>query len=182
MTFRQEQREPHHRVVAGLVERLGGVPVSEVPRPTAQEQIHILHDLLDRRSQPGPHRHEPDAVPGMLHRLARWPTGQEGELAGPMHRPGMHQPMVEAEEVQSLATVGQVHDPGLGLFRLQAEIGEQTGQPRQRGDRLPLGPAEHHQIIGLCRVPDYAASECVRAGGGVGEVFGVGIIPALPAR
>jgi hypothetical protein len=31
MTFRQEQREPHHRVVAGLVERLGGVSVSEVP-------------------------------------------------------------------------------------------------------------------------------------------------------
>ena len=42
-----------------------------------------------------------------------------------------------------------MHDPGLGLFRLQAEIGEQTGQPRQRGDRLPLGLAEHHQIIGV---------------------------------
>ena len=69
----------------------------------------------------------------------------------------MHQPMVEAEEVHSLATVAQLHDPGLGLFRLQPEIGQQGGHPRERSDRLPLGPAEHHKIIGLCRVPGYAA-------------------------
>ena len=37
--------------------------------------------------------------------------------------------MVEAEEVHSLATDGQVHDPGLGRLRLQSEVGEQNGQP-----------------------------------------------------
>jgi hypothetical protein len=56
---------------------------------------------------------------------------------GPGASPGAHQPVMEAEEVQPLASHGQVHDPGLGRFRLQAEIGQQASQPRQRGFGLP---------------------------------------------
>jgi hypothetical protein len=76
----------------------------DAARPAAQEQIHLLHDLLDRCSQPGSHRHEPDAVPGVLHRLALWPAGEVGDLAGPARDPGAHQPMVEAEEVDTAAS------------------------------------------------------------------------------
>jgi hypothetical protein len=65
--------------------------------------------------------------------------------------------VVEAEEVETLATLGQVHDPGLGRLRLQAKIGQQHPQPRERGAGLPLGSTHHHQVIGLCRLPGYAA-------------------------
>jgi len=57
--------------------------------------------LLDRCSQPSPHGHEPDAVSGMLHRLAWGPSGQEGEPGGAGHGPGPNKPVVEAEEVSS---------------------------------------------------------------------------------
>jgi len=46
--------------------------------------------------------------------------------------------------------------------------------------RLDIGAGavdQDDEVVGLCRAPDYAASECVRAGGGVSEVFGDGIIP-----
>jgi hypothetical protein len=66
MTFRQEQREPHHRVVADLVERLGGVPVSEVPRPTVGSPRGI--------SPRGSHRTERDCLPSLRssHPLRRY--------------------------------------------------------------------------------------------------------------
>jgi hypothetical protein len=70
VAFREEQCESHRRVASDLVEGVGGVPVAEIARPAAQGQVDLLHDLLDRSSQPGPHRHEPDAVSGILHRLA----------------------------------------------------------------------------------------------------------------
>src|SRR4029077_19200082 len=79
VAFRVEHREPHHRVASDLIEGVGGVPVAEITRPAAQEQVDLLPDLLDRSSQPGPHRHQPDAVSGMLHRPACGPAGQEGD-------------------------------------------------------------------------------------------------------
>ena len=46
----------------------------------------------------------------------------------------------------------QLHDPGLGRFRAQPEFGQQHGQPRQRGHRLPLRPAHHQRIVGVAEV------------------------------
>ncbi len=44
---------------------------------------------------------------------------------------GAHAPVVEAEEVHSLATRGQVHDPRLGRFRFETEIGQHRRQHLQ---------------------------------------------------
>jgi hypothetical protein len=44
-----------------------------------------------------------------------------------------HQPVVKAVEVDSLPADLQVHDPGLGLLRLEPEFGQQGPKPRQRG-------------------------------------------------
>ena len=44
--------------------------------------------------------------------------------------------MVEAEEVESLATFGQMDDAGLGRFGFEPEAGQQGSQPHQRGLRL----------------------------------------------
>jgi len=68
--------------------------------------------------------------------------------------------MVEAEEVHSLATVSQLHDPGLGVLRLPTEIGEQNPQPRKRRDGLPLGPAQHHQVIDVPHQRPVRAAPC----------------------
>src|SRR5207302_1898332 len=40
-------REPVDRVVSGLLEVAGGVSVTEIARPAAQEPVEVLHDLLD---------------------------------------------------------------------------------------------------------------------------------------
>jgi len=55
--------------------------------------------------------------------------------------------MVKAEEIKTLASFVQMDDAGLGRFRLQAEPGQQAGQPRQRGLGLAAGPAHHDQIV-----------------------------------
>jgi len=68
--------------------------------------------------------------------------------------------MVETEEVESLATLGQVHDPSLGRLRLQAEIGQQCPQPRERGVGLPPGSTHHHQVIGETDQPAVGATPC----------------------
>ena len=39
-------------------------------------------DLVDRRDEPGSHRHESDAVPGVLHRPLGGPAGQIDKPAG----------------------------------------------------------------------------------------------------
>jgi hypothetical protein len=51
------------------VEGLGGVSVSEVARPTAEEPVEILDDVLDRKQQPLTRRDLTDALTGVLHRL-----------------------------------------------------------------------------------------------------------------
>jgi hypothetical protein len=65
-----EQGQPHQRILSDLAEGVGGVPVPEIARPAAQEQVDVSHDFFDRCGQPGPHGHKPDAVSGVLHRLA----------------------------------------------------------------------------------------------------------------
>src|SRR6185295_10583580 len=76
----------------------------------------------------------------------------EGDPGTAGDGPGSHQPMVKAKEVHSLTPRGQLHDPGLGRFRAQPEFGQQHGQPRQRGHRLPLRPAHHQRIVGVADV------------------------------
>jgi hypothetical protein len=59
--------------------------------------------------------------------------------------------MVEAEEVDPLATLDQLHQPCLGRLRFQPEVGQQRGEPCEGTLGLAAGPAHHHEIIG---VPD----------------------------
>jgi hypothetical protein len=64
--------------------------------------------------------------------------------------------VVEAGEVKSLAFHGQVHDPGLGRLRPRRRPASRLVSHAQRGLGLLPGLAAHHQVIGLCRLPDYA--------------------------
>ena len=85
--------------------------------------------------------------------------------------------------VSSWATrVFAVRDLRLLGVQLETKGREPVGDQVPKGPGLSLSVAVDNDVVRLCRAPDYAASECVRAGGGVGEVFGDGIIPALPAR
>jgi hypothetical protein len=59
--------------------------------------------------------------------------------------------VVKAQEIKSSTTEFQVHYSGLGLFRLQAEVGQQTGQTRKRPFGLVAGPAHDGRVVG---VPD----------------------------
>ena len=56
--------------------------------------------------------------------------------------------MVKAEEIRPLLRPPPMHDAGLGLFRLQAKVGQQRPQPRQGGLGLLPGLAHHQQIVG----------------------------------
>ncbi len=60
----------------------------------------------------------------MLSRLAGWSAGEKGDTLGPGPTPSAHQPMVETEEIESLAAFGQMHYPGLFRLRLQTEVGQ----------------------------------------------------------
>ena len=69
-----------------------------------------------------------------------------------MRRPGSppaHQPIVEAEEINSLTAFDQMHDTGLGCLRRQPELTQQVPQPRQRGLGLLPRPTHHHQVIAV---------------------------------
>jgi hypothetical protein len=50
------------------------------------------------------HGQRTDRVAGVLHGLVRGPAGKEDEWASPVARPGLHQAMVEAEEVHTFPT------------------------------------------------------------------------------
>src|SRR3954447_21848933 len=82
MSLAHQQGHPHQRLASDLGEGGGGVPVPEIARPAAQEQVDVPHDFFDRSGQPSPHRHEPDAVSGVLSRPARRPPAQGGGAGG----------------------------------------------------------------------------------------------------
>src|SRR4051812_13822196 len=117
MALAEPQRDPHPHVLSDLAETLRRVSITEVPGPTAQERVDVLHDHLNGQQQPTPGGEFPDPVAGVLHGLIRGPAGEEGERALPAARPGCHQPVVEAEEVHAFSTDLEVHDPGLGFLR-----------------------------------------------------------------
>ena len=60
---------------------------------------------------------------------------------------GAHPPVMEAQKVNALAPFGQVHDPGLGVLELKAQL--RQDQPQRRKRRLGLRPrlAHRQQII-----------------------------------
>lgn len=60
-----------------------------------------------------------------------------------------HPAMLEAEEVNAFPALAQVHDPCLGLFRREAEVGQDRPQHTQCALGLPFGPAHHHEIVGV---------------------------------
>jgi len=111
---------------------VGRVAVPEVPDPATYEGVDLSHDDIDRHQQPGPVREFTDAVSGTLDRPAGRPAGEEQHALGPGPTTGAQQPMVKAEEVEALALLGQVHDPGLGRLRFQTEVGQQYRKPRER--------------------------------------------------
>src|SRR6266481_5724288 len=56
---------------------------------------------------------------------------------------------MEAEEIKAPASHLQVHYPGLGRLRLQAETGQQASQALQRPFGLAAGPAHDGRIVGI---------------------------------
>src|SRR5947209_115962 len=64
-----EPREAVQRVEVDVVELSGGVSVSEVARPAAQEAVDVLHDVVNGYEQPASVRDLTGPVAGMLHRL-----------------------------------------------------------------------------------------------------------------
>ncbi|MBV8988800.1 MAG: hypothetical protein JO372_09605 [Solirubrobacterales bacterium] len=64
--------------------------------------------------------------------------------------------VVEAEEVHSLASLLQVHDPRLGRFEFEPHIGQDRRERREGVLGFAPGLAQRKQIVGLCRDADYA--------------------------
>ena len=60
---------------------------------------------------------------------------------------GAHVAVMEAEEVQPLASLAQVHGPRLGPLELKAQLGQDRRERRQGALGLPPGPAHHQQIV-----------------------------------
>jgi hypothetical protein len=70
---------------------------------------------------------------------------------------GAHPAMVEAEEVEVLASFPQLHDPRLRLLERQAQLG-QDGVERLQGTLgLRPAPAHHDQIVGVAHQDAAAA-------------------------
>ena len=65
-----EEGDPLPQVSGDLVESMGRVPISEEPSPAAHDNIDVVHNLLDRKRQPGPVREFTHPVAYMLLRLA----------------------------------------------------------------------------------------------------------------
>jgi hypothetical protein len=64
--------------------------------------------------------------------------------------------VVEAEEVESLASLPQVHDARLGVLELEPKLGQDRRERLEGVLGFPLGLAHRQQIVGLCRAASYA--------------------------
>ena len=58
-----------------------------------------------------------------------------------------HVAMMEAEEIQPLASFSQMHDPRLGLLQLQAQLRQDRRERLEGVLGFPLGLAHHQQIV-----------------------------------
>ena len=131
MALADEAFQPHSRIFADLVDGEAKLQNRDEGGRAAQEPVQVLYEPLRCHQQPGPVRYLADPVAGMLHGLVRGPAGKENDPAFPGRALRPHQAVVEAEEVQTPASLFQVHDPDLAAF-LQAEAGQQGRQALQR--------------------------------------------------
>src|SRR6266700_5967011 len=133
--------------------------VLDIGRPAAQEPVQVLRDQLRPQPQPAPPGQVPDPVTGVLHGPVRGPAGQERHPRFPARPPRADQPVVEAEEINPLASCLQMDDAGLGRLRPQAQPGQQVRQPRHATDRI-VAPPYRASDAGLRPgpFPDRAAS------------------------
>jgi hypothetical protein len=60
---------------------------------------------------------------------------------------GAHPSVVEAEEVHPLASLREVHDPGLGVLQLEPKFAQDQPQRRERRLGFPPCPAHRKQIV-----------------------------------
>ena len=60
---------------------------------------------------------------------------------------GAHPAVVEAEEINPLASPLQVHDPGLGVLELEPKLAQDLPQRQQRRLDLRPCPTHHQQIV-----------------------------------
>lgn len=74
--------------------------------------------------------------------------------------------VLDAEEVEPLASVAQLDDPGPGLLGRQTELGQDEPEHGERPLRLGPIPPHHHQIVGAAHEHTAAA----RLTGWVGPV------------
>lgn len=58
--------------------------------------------------------------------------------------------MVETEEIDSLASFSQMHDPRLVRLELEAQFGQDRGERLEGALGLLFGLADREQIVGLC--------------------------------
>ena len=93
----------------------------------------------------------------MLHRSIRGPASEESDRSSPVAGTGAHHAVVEAEEIKPFPADLQAHDPRFRFLRLQPEIGQQDPKPLQGSLGLFPRSTHHHHVIGLCRLPGYAA-------------------------
>src|SRR5665213_3464788 len=166
VTFGDEARQAPERVERDLVEELGGVPVSEIARPAAQEPVEVPHDDLDRDPEPRACRDLTDALAGVSHGLTRGPADEKGEMPRPWGV-AAHVAMMEAKEIQPLASLSQLHDPGLRLLELKAHLGEDRGERLEGVLGIPPGLAYRQQIV--CVAQQY-------------PVFSLGPLPVKPVQ
>src|SRR6266545_2631546 len=68
---------------------------------------------------------------------------------------GAYPAVMETEEVETLASLPQMHDPRLRLLQREAEFGQDASQRHEGAFGLPFAPAQHHQIVGVTH--QYAA-------------------------
>ena len=62
-----------------------------------------------------------------------------------------HPAMVKAEEVHSLASLLEVHDPRLGRFEFESHLGQDRRECHQGILGFPLGLAQRQQIIRIAQ-------------------------------
>lgn len=72
----------------------------------------------------------------------------EREMLGPGGA-AANPPVMETEEVDSLASFLQVHDSRLGRFEFEAQLSQDHRERHQSAVGLPLGLAQRPQIIGV---------------------------------
>src|SRR6476659_3923671 len=149
VTLGEESRQPHQRILSDLREPHRRVPIAEVARPSTKEPIHPFHDRAHAQQQPRPNRQLTDHIPGMCHRLVRWPPGEEPDPLDTAAALTAHPPMMKPQKVQALTVLGQMHDSGLAHLGRQPQVREQPNQMRERILGLPTAPAHDHHIVGV---------------------------------